>query len=281
LTVGVITLLAAVATASAAEVPFACTTNGGGNWAVTASAPISIVCPQTGNCPALRSGLLSGNTGFYEPCYPGGGECTAIQYSVVKLKGLYVEHVAILADHEVVVVPAHSWDLAQPCNGDPVTEIGIRDCSTQAVRLNKNSETQLFDLIVEGDASPITSSIVVKKGKVIEECRIASLGPLTVDLKAQLTTKETFQFDDCEVEIAINPFTGQPGEASVISGDCAVSAEPVQNLQLVINGQAQEVNTGDGWLSTGTDSCTTRLYRGVSYVTCNCKNATDPSPPCP
>ena len=251
-------VLAIAVPALASDAPLACVTNGDGNWSIVASTPTAVSCPA-------------------------GGECTEIQYDIVALHGKSPDHVVVLTEHDLIVVPGESRDVSLPCEGDSVTDIGISDCSTQAVRLNKESETGSFNLVVEGEAIAVGSSIVVKKGRTVEECGIASLGTAVVvcDPKAQQSSKETFMFEDCEVEIEVDPCTGAPGAATVISGDCMVSAEAITNLQLVINGETQNVNVGDGWLSSGENSCTTRFYRRRPYVICDCTDSSDPSPPCP
>jgi hypothetical protein len=234
------------------EPPMTCTTNGSGHWRVSATGPLATTCPGI-----------------------AGGECVEIQYSITPLRGKYPDHVAVIADHTVDVVVSDSRNLFRACDGDNVTFIGIRDCSTRAVRMNKSSDTHTFDLAARGAPNLVGKSIVVKKGSIIEECRIASFGPTTCDPKAQQTAKETFTFDDCVVEIEIDPCTGEPGVATVVSGDCAIDTGPVESLQLVINGTTQNVTVGDGWISSGENSCTTRLYGGKKYTTCSCVDESD------
>jgi hypothetical protein len=249
-----VSMIAMVGGAQASDVPFECTTNGSGKWKVVASGPIDVPCPA-----------------------PAGGQCTEMQYDVQPLVGVQPDHVAILAGHDLTVVGADSRNVALPCDGDSVTLIGIRDCSTQAVRMNQEAETDLFNLVVAGEAQPVGSSIVIKKGKTIEECRIASLGlqQVTCDPKAQQSSKETFTFGDCEVEITLNPCTGDPLSARTISGDCAIGAVSIDEIKIEINGVIQDVTVGEGWLSSGNDSCTTRWFNRKPYVTCSCTNTTD------
>jgi hypothetical protein len=250
-----------VATANlafAADPPFQCTTNGGGNWAVSASAPTKV------------------------PCDTPTGECTQIQYTVTPLKGKLPEHVTVLVGSDLDVVASRCGAVAPPCAGDLFTLIGIRDCSSQAVRLLRPAGTATFDLLVEGDASVTTSSIAIKKGfTTVEACKIVSLDVPGFNPKAQLVTKETFQFKDCEVQIEINPYTGEPGPATVVSGECVIDSPPIETLQLVINGTAQNVTVADGWVSSGEESCTTRFVRSKPYVVCDCRDATDPPSVCP
>jgi hypothetical protein len=252
--VTVVALIASIGVAAASDLPFECTTNGGGKWKIVAHGPTSISCPA-----------------------PASGACTAMQFAIQPLVGTQPDHVAILAGHDVTIVSTDSRNVAAPCDGDSVTYLGIRDCSMQAVRMNKDAQTGFFELIVTGDAQPIESSVVVKKGKVIEECRIVSLGldPVVCDPKAQQASKETFTFDDCEVEIALNPCTGEPLTATTVSGNCAVGAVSIDEIKLEINGVLQDVTVGEGWLSSGDDSCTTRWFNRKPYVTCSCTNVSD------
>lgn len=250
-------MLAGVTNGWAAELNFECTTNDNQNWHIKATGPRAVACQ-----PDTQSEL-----------------CTEMDYKITSLKGLAADHVSILVDHEYVVETVNSYSsrgFYTDCIGDPVTGIGLRDCSRNAVRMNQESDTVGYTLSVVGDAAPQASSIVVKKGKVIEECRIASLGPTTCDPKAQQASRETFTFDDCEVEITLDPCTNKPLSSRVISGDCAVGQVEIDSLELVINGVAQPVIVGEGWLSSGENSCSTRFTRaGDAYVTCSCTTVSD------
>jgi hypothetical protein len=121
-----------------------------------------------------------------------------------------------------------------------------------------------------------TTELAVRlAGGTVEEC------PSVCEPKAQQKTKDTFQFEDCVIAIALDPCSGTPGEATVVTGGCYVSATPVQNLQLIVNGTPQPVTIASGWASSGGSSCTTRFYPGTAYTVCTCTSSGDPSPPCP
>jgi hypothetical protein len=252
--------LAQVGTAYSFEPQYECTTNGSGNWAISVLGPTSIECPD-----------------------PAGGECTEMQYDVQALTaaGQNQDHVAVLVaqEAEVVAFPNTSVSIYPACDGDGVTNIGIRDCSRQAVRLNTKDNTGFYPLIVRGAAVAIDSSIVVKKGRNnIEECRIASLGtlpPPECNPKEQLPAKKVFEFEGCVIEITLDPCTGDPGEAQVLSGDCGIDSGPVESLQLVINGTTQNVTVGEGYISSGENSCTTTLIGKQKYTTCTCLDVSD------
>lgn len=236
--------------AGATDRPMSCTTDGSGNWTVTAVGPLTVTCP----------------TGVT-------GDCTGVKYTIVSNLGLLPDHVAILAEHDAAVVIPESRFVSPPCSGDSVTLLGVRDCSTQAVRMNQNLETQFFDLVVQGAKDLTSSSIVVKKGKVIEECRIASLGTETFNPNAQRTTMEELTFKGCTVRIPTDPITGEGGMATLSGTNCVfvANAAPVGTGELLVNGQSVGMLTyGDGAISSGTASCTTKVVSNKLYTWCTC-----------
>lgn len=257
----VIALLVAATNAAASDAPSQCTTNGGG-WTIDVSAPFEPV-----SCPVER--------------------CTGLTYNITPRRGEVPDHVAVLVDHETpIVIPPSTFDTA-PCVGDNVTGLGFRDCSSQTARINQSQQkTGPFDLVVEGVVRPIGASIVVKKGKIIEQCRIASLGePFEVyDAFAQVRTSETIQFKHCTMTLPIDPVTGEPGDATLTGSGCkfVTNGAPIQSLSLSIDGVPLGNGNwaADGGVSTGSNSCTTRTVGGRVYSFCTCTATTDPRPPC-
>jgi hypothetical protein len=114
----VATVLAATGTAYSSDIQYECTTNGTGGWRIEASGPSSIVCPGV------------------------GGACTQMSYLITGLRSATEnqDHVAVLAAHDVSVLVSSSVNIYPECDGDTVTSMGIRDCSTQAIRLNTRSD---------------------------------------------------------------------------------------------------------------------------------------------
>jgi hypothetical protein len=241
--------------ACASDTPLSCTTDRAGNWTVTAVGPLTVTCP----------------TGIT-------GDCTAVKYQIVSNLGLLPDHVAILAGHDTEVVVPDSRFVSAPCAGDYVTLLGSRDCSTQAVRMNQNMETEFFDLVVKGTTGLRTSSIVVKKGKLIEECRIASLGGTegdtnTFNPNAQRTILEELTFKGCTARIPTDPITGEGGMATLSGENCVFVANgtPIGTGELIVNGQSVGILTyGEGAISSGTASCTTKVISNKLYTWCTC-----------
>ena len=253
-------LVLAAAAAQATDAPLSCNTDGGG-WTVTATAPFS----------AANS--------------PGGGTCTGITYTIFPRRGEIPDHVALLAEHDVDIVVPTSNFISAPCAGDTVSLLGFRDCSTKAVRLNQNlQKVGPFDLIVQDKLQAVPSSIVVKKGKVVEECRIASLGrPYDVfDEHAQVTTSTTIDFEGCVATIPTDVSTGEGGAATLTGSGCKFVANgvPVGQAKLIVDGKdVGFLNHGVGYVSSGSDSCTTKVISNKLYTWCTCAIG-DPRPPC-
>lgn len=129
--------------------------------------------------------------------------------------------------------------------------------------------------IINGAITRDTSELAVRLGGgIVEEC------PIVCEPKAQQPTMDTFRFEDCLVQIALDPCSGVPGDATVVEGGCYVHRTEVENLQLIINGTPQPVTIANGWVSSGSASCTTRFYGRTSYMVCTCTSPEDPSPPC-
>jgi hypothetical protein len=247
--------------AAASDAPSQCTTSGGG-WVVNVSDPF-----EPASCPVAR--------------------CTGLTYTLTPLRGEIPDHVAVLVEHDApIVIPPSTFD-TPPCAGDVVTALGFRDCSSQTARINQNQQkVGPFDLVVQGVKKPEGGSIVVKKGKVVEQCRIATLGvPFDVfDPHEQISVSETIQFKACTLTIAKDPITGEPG-VGALSGNCKFVANgaPLDSLSLAIGdteiGHANWASINAS-LSSGSDSCTTRTISGRLYSFCDCTGTTDPRPPC-
>ena len=242
------TLLAAGG-ASASDAPLDCTTDGAHNWKVEVTGPLAVTCP-------------------------GGGECTEVDYKITPLKGLSIDHVAVLAEHDMDVVVPSAANAYAPCVGDSVTSIGIHDCSSRAVRLNSNPQKSgAFDLVVNGNYALRGKSIVVKKGSKQERCRIASLGQDDFNINAQRTTSQELTFKGCTVTIPTDPVTGEGGEASISGPGCkfVANGSPVNTGQLIVDGKNVGALTfGDGFISSGTSSCTTKVISNRLYTWCTC-----------
>jgi hypothetical protein len=268
------TILCAVAAvllahgASASDPPFDCTTDGNQNWSVHVIGPFTVTCPD-------------------------GGDCTAVYYQITQLKTLAPAFVSVLADHDASIVVPEPADLYEPCVGDNFVRNGLNDCSSRAVRLDDDGidpDKNAFTLMVRGQKAVTDGSLVVKNGSVYERCRIASLGQDKFDVHAQRTTSQQVVFKGCTVTIPTDPVTGETGEATISGEGCvfAANAEPVSEGELIVDGKNVGAFTfGDGYISSGASSCTTKVISNRLYSWCTCADTNhdgipdDPKPPCP
>jgi len=211
-------------------------------------------------------------------------ECTGVEYAVTNLGLGDPDHVAILVGDVEVVVPGSQF-FTPPCQTDTRTGLG-GNCHMRTVRLNRNSETQNFLLVVRGRKALIPSTIAFNKGKVNERCRISSLGVDRADPFDQTTVNETIDFKGCVANIPIDPITGEGGIATLSGGpNCrfVANGEDVTAGELVVNGaNVGAIQLGRGFVSSGTGSCTTKIINRQLYTWCTCAaGAGDPRPPCP
>jgi hypothetical protein len=260
-------LVAVFVTAGSAwanDMPLQCITDGG-RWEITATSPQVVDCGQ--DC---GDGIADGMA------------CTAMTYTIHPLSGITPDHVSILVTHDMVVKQPSANNIFDPCEGDAVTELGLHDCASQAVRINPAQGTEQTQLCVEGgEWGPTTSSIVVKKGRnTIEQCRIAALGTdFFVDPNAQGSMSQTYEFKGCSVTIPTNPVSGDGGIATISGGNCKFLGTgvdpnpglPVAAARLNVNGVDVGAGTyGVGALSSNTNSCSTNVVRRKIYTFCTC-----------
>ena len=263
LSFGLLALLVFSGESLASDVPLTCVTSGG-NWTVTVNGPSPVNC--------------------------AGDTCTELDYNITPNNGLQPDHVAILVEHDIAILPQDGSSVYAPCVGDSVTLLGSRDCSKKTVRMNKDSLTGFYQLVGGGTTAPIGASIVVKKGRTIEQCRIATLGRENFDANAQVTTNQEINFKGCVVNVPTNPTTGEGGTASISGDNCrfVANGQPVSTGELFVNGMSVgQLNYGDGSISSGEASCTTKVISRKIYTWCTCADTdndvvpNDPIPPCP
>src|SRR5262249_20208539 len=178
-----------------------------------------------------------------------------------------------------------------PCIGDG--KIGTNDCSSQAVRLDAddlNPTTNAYSIIVQDAKALRGKAMIVRKGTMVERCRIASLGQDDVNVNAEKTTSEEVNVKGCTVTIPKDALTGEGGQATISGPGCVFVANgaPVNAGSLVIDGKDVGAFTfGDGFVSSGASSCTTKVVSNRLYTWCTCADANhdgipdDPKPPCP
>jgi hypothetical protein len=251
----------------------------------TAADPPPAFCP-IGDWTIVASGPTS------VPCSAPEGTCTEVVYTIanLQLQGA-TDHVATLlrveAAQSPVEPPASSFLPA--CEGDNVTGLGKYSCHERVVRLNRRDTTDQFALVVGGNRAPITTSVLVKKGKFVGSCEIVGIGFEGPNPFQAANKVETVNFKGCAVDFHFDVLTGavtnvELNETASTKPVCTsgppyppgssccsqVIATDVQNLTLELNvpgvGPLGLGQFGEGYISSGTASCTTRVIGGRVYT---------------
>jgi hypothetical protein len=127
----------------------------------------------------------------------------------------------------------------------------------------------------------------------VEGCEIAALGDEVLGLDSpgrQILVREEITFKGCTVSIPVNPRTGESNLATVSGDNCVILANalPMNSGSLVVGGtNVGSLTFGEGYISSGTSSCSTKVVNNKLYTWCTCADINgdripdDPKPPCP
>jgi hypothetical protein len=215
-------------------------------------------------------------------CTSPSGQCTEIEYTVT---GGVPDHVAAVEGVGIQYVdgPGNQW--YQACGGDPVTGLGENACHEQAAKFNPTSSVQKFKIGLDGQRASGPTTVAIKKGSDVGECRILGIGLDGVASLFQSTQKkETINFKGCAMTFTRDAATGavlnvafDPSQSTKPS--CSASgADPMACCSDLITTNVDKVNLsvdgldlgfgqlGDGYLATGNNSCTTRIIGGRVYT---------------
>jgi hypothetical protein len=217
-----------------------------------------------GPCPVSDPG---------NPACSSQGQFTGIKYQNT---GSYADHLATLVTRNNNVSVATGNQSYAACGGDPVTGLGKLSCHEKAVKVNPNSQTIAFWVVVDGSKEAIETSIVAKKGSCVQTKAITGLG---LDAPAAPVT-ETLQHGQCAVEFTLNALTGTVVTAKLTPASVALGCEspdmttdgilngkPAEALELFLNGVSLgNTNFGQGYVNSGPASCTTRIVGGKVYT---------------
>ncbi len=289
---GAAALLAALpAMAAEANLPTSCTTASG--WTFAVNAPLPAGSPA-GPCATSDSGTSGALV-----CDPAGLN-TGIEYTLTGPgtpdHSFSFVHVTKLAS-EVLWVGGGNEGVVYPLGtGDPLSGIGLYAWHEVAVRLNSEAnKAGTYKIVMSGQREAIGTSIVVKKGKTTDSCRIMGLGLepainmslacvpncTAVNPEQAMTKTEIMKFKGCAVKFEYDISTGEliaatfdadasdkPLCGAVSSNTCCYfNQEDVANLTLTVgNVPLGHGLFGDGYISSGTGSCTTRVIGGKLYT---------------
>jgi hypothetical protein len=252
--------------------------------------------------PAPSPPAMSCSTGLFDarvssgptfvPCDAPGGQCTEIEYEVAP-----TPHNKKKPRQVFVLEGVGVWDVLPkgsrwyaPCDGIPGEHdsgFGRNACHEQAIKINTKGVTR-FKIILAGLRRPSPTSVGAPKHDQhddddVEACSILGIGLEGGPNADQVTLRtETINFKGCEVEFTRDSVTGEvekarlltatsnagdPCESPTLNDDGTIEPRPVGEVEVLVG----PVNLGfgkfgDGYISTGTQSCTTRMIGGRVYT---------------
>jgi len=285
-TAAAVLLAGAVATAGVGPV---------GSTAVNVPTPAPPPPPMSCSTDLFDVSVSSGPT--FVPCSAAGGQCTEIGYDVVTTapKGKKKpSHVFILEGVGVWDVSPNGSLWYSPCEGIPgLREPGFgRDvCHEQAIKISTRQGVTSFKITLAGlrHGSPTTVAIPMgDDGPPRGDDKVAACTILGIGLEGgpdpnQLTQRtETIDFKGCVVQFTRDPATGevekaqlltetspsgQPCQSPSLQDDHTIAPRPVGEIEVLVGRfNLGGGKFGDGYVSTGTESCTTRVIGGRVYT---------------
>ncbi len=215
-------------------------------------------------------------------CASPSGQCTEIEYTVT---GGLPDHVSAVEGVGIQYVSGPGAGWYEPCVGDHDTDFAERSCHEQVAKFSPTYSIQKFKIGLDGQRSSGPTSVATKSGSTIGACRIVGIGLDGVAGQFQsIQTTENVNFEGCSVKFRRDATTGAVLSATLdpqmsTKPACSASgADPanccsdlttsnVDKLSLTLDGvDLGAGQIGDGYVSSGAHSCTTRIIGGRVYT---------------
>jgi hypothetical protein len=254
---------------------------------------VVLSCSVLAGMLAVAAGAGADQTcqaGSYTVSTPGpvaGASSTSITYTVSG--NAAPDHVAAVVASgstdcsttsitNVTGTPATGNQAYGPGVGDPVTGLGKFSCHDEAAKINPNGSVVSFTITVSGSRGPSPRSVAVKKGNTIKACEIVGIGEAATVVQTAPVV-ETLTHGSCAVEFTLDRVGGTVLSAKLTAASLAAGCESpdlgangvingrsVEHLELLMDGISLGTgNFGDGYVQTGSSSCTTRIVGGRVY----------------
>jgi len=250
-----------VATPAVAQAPSGSCDAGG--WLVQAFGPTPVDCGTTGGCTEITYEVSSGPTPDHVAAVVASGSKDCSTPSIVTVTGQSV-------------TGNQSYN---PGAGDPITGLGKYSCHDEAAKVNPNANVSSFTIRVLGTRGAAPKSVVVKKGGKTAACEIVGIGE---ESGAVAPVVETLRHEGCAVDFTLDQVSGAVLKATLNeasstkplcqSGDnpstcCSLLSADVSELNITLGGQPLgDGQFGDGYIQSGSASCTTRIIGGRVYT---------------
>ena len=262
---------------------------------VALAATTALAAPPPLSC-GVSTPWQQGQQGLWTVTASGpttNGGRTEITYTVKPLTAQQPDHIGVLAldGPSLAVAGTTGYQIAAACVGDSLTGLGKLACHERAIRVNPAPSQTTFIVSQSGERKLVTTSFVVRNNKYLSACVIAGLGEEQGTTSGSCVENcggfhpfqsvrkiETFKFKGCEVTFEFNTETGAVVDffaQPVSNAPSTTVCEATEGLitDLIVDGGSirigqEQVQFGDGWINSGTGSCSTRLIGGRYYTTC-------------
>jgi hypothetical protein len=213
------------------------------------------------------------------PVCSSQGDWTGIRY---RNTGSSADYLATLVTVNNQVSTATGNQVYSACSGDPTTKLGKYSCHELAVKMNPANQATGFWIVAKATVGKsqrqaILTSVAAKKGNCIQSFPVLGLG---LDSQASpfqtLKKTETVVFKGCAVTFEFDSLgnvvdafndVSQSDPSATCSG---LIVSTVDKLSITLNepgaGDLGGGQFGDGYISSGTNSCTTRVIGGKVYT---------------
>lgn len=212
------------------------------------------------------------------------GQCTEITYSISGTGFKSTDHVfafeglgvAYVRDDTGAVCSPSPCNIFPECVGDTLDGLGAYACHEQVARINANAtKSTSFTVGLAGQRNPSATSVVIKKGKITDACRILGIGGDTAVNPLVTTTPDLEEVlgGKCKVHVHTDKQTDVT-TVSLVSGCLSLEGPfPVSSVQVSVNGEVSfpiELSEGFNFI-LGSGSCTYKQYyptKGPVYKIC-------------
>jgi hypothetical protein len=264
----------------------------GGHPATNVPTPAPSPPPTSCSTGLLDVRVSSGPT--FVPCDALGGQCTEIEYEVAPT------HPSRSKPRQVFVLEGVGvWDVLPkgsqwyaPCEGIPGEHdsgFGRSSCHEQAIKVNLKRGVAKFKVTLAGLRRPSPTSVAASRDDDhgddddVTACNILGIGREGGPAPDQTTQRtETINFKGCEVEftrdrvtgevekarlLTVTSSSGKPCQSPTLKDDRTIDPRPAGEVEVFLGDQSLGLGKfGDGYISTGTASCTTRVIGGRLYT---------------
>jgi hypothetical protein len=255
--------------------------------ATVAMAQVAPPTPAPTSCetPNFSAVVTAGPT--VVPCVESTtGQCTEISYAVSGSGFKSTDHVFAFEGLGTAYVKDESGNVCSPspcnifpeCVGDNLDDVGAYACHEQVSRVNANAtKSTSFTVGLAGQRNASATSVVIKKGKITDACRILGIGGGTVANPLATTTPDLEEVlgGKCKVHVQTDPQTGVVTVKAVTGCTSVEGPFPIGSIKIQVGTDQSEpvpVELSEGFnFILGTGSCTYKQYyptTGPVYKIC-------------